>query len=116
MGVAPVQGRAFTAANGQAGGEHVVVVGHGLWAQRFGSDPSVIGRRILLNGVSYEIVGVMPASFRHPADADFWMPLAPVGQFQDLFQARGSYWLTIVGRLKPGVTRAAAQSEMGDNA
>ena len=54
----------------------------------------------------------MPASFTHPDDAELWMPLAPVGQFEELFGARGSYWLTIIGRLKPGVTRAAAQSEM----
>jgi hypothetical protein len=54
----------------------------------------------------------MPASFKHPADAEFWMPLAPVDEFQTLFGARGFYWLTIIGRLKPGVTRVAAQSEM----
>ena len=45
-------------------------------------------------------------------DTELWLPLAPVGQFQGLFRASGSYWLTIVGRLKPGVTRVAAQSEM----
>ena len=112
MGVAPLHGRAFGAANGQAGGEHVVIVGHGLWTRRFGADASVIGRRIALNGVPYEVIGVMPASFKHPADAELWMPLAPVGQFQELFAARGSFWLTIVGRLNPGVTRVAAQAEM----
>jgi predicted permease len=112
MGVGPLQGRAFGSANGQAGGEKVVVVAHGLWMRRFGADPSIIGRRIVLDGVPHEVVGVMPASFKHPADAELWMPLAPVGQFKELFGARGSYWLTIIGRLKPGVTRAAAQSEM----
>jgi predicted permease len=112
MGVVPLQGRAFSSANGQAGGERVVIVAHGLWTRRFGADASIIGRRIALNGVPYEVIGVMPASFKHPADAELWMPLAPVGQFQELFGTRGSYWLTIVGRLKPGVTRVAAQSEM----
>jgi predicted permease len=112
MGVVPAQGRAFAAANGQAGGERVVILAHGLWTRRFGADVSIIGRRIVLNGVPHEVVGVMPASFAHPADAELWMPLAPVGQFEELFSARGSFWLTIVGRLKPGVTRAAAQSEM----
>ena len=112
MGVAPLQGRAFTSAHGQAGGERVVILAHGLWTRRFGADVSIIGRPIVLNRVPYEVVGVMPASFKHPADAELWIPLAPVGQFQELFGARGSYWLTIVGRLKPGVTRAAAQSEM----
>jgi len=112
MGVAPLRGRGFSAADGQAGGERVVILGHALWMQRFGGDASVIGRRIMLNGVPFEVVGVMPETFKHPADAELWVPLAPVGQFQELFGARGSYWLTIVGRLKPGVTRAAAQSEM----
>ena len=112
MGVVPLQGRAFSSANGQAGGERVVIVAHGLWMRRFGADASIIGRRIVLNGVPHEVIGVMPASFAHPADAELWMPLAPVGEFQALFGARGSYWLTIIGRLKPGVTRVAAQSEM----
>jgi len=112
MGVVPLQGRAFGAADGQAGGERVVILAHGLWTRRFGADPFIIGRRIVLSGVPHEVIGVMPASFKHPVDAELWMPLAPVGQFQELFAARGSYWRTIVGRLKPGVTRAAAQSEM----
>jgi putative ABC transport system permease protein len=112
MGVAPLHGRAFSAANGQAGGERAVILAHGLWTRRFGGDASIIGRRIALNGVPYEVIGVMPANFSHPADAELWMPLAPVGQFQELFGARGSYWLTIVGRLKPAVPRVAAQSEM----
>jgi putative ABC transport system permease protein len=90
----------------------VVIVAHGLWMRRFGADASVIGRRIVLDGVPHEVIGVMPASFKHPADAELWLPLAPVGEFQALFGARGSYWLTIIGRLKPGVTRVAAQSEM----
>jgi putative ABC transport system permease protein len=90
----------------------VVILGHGLWTRRFGADPGIVGRQIMLNGVSHEVVGVMPASFAHPTDAEFWVPLAPVGQFESLFASRGSFWLTVIGRLKPGVTRAAAQSEM----
>ena len=112
MGVAPLQGRAFSSANGQAGGERVVILAHGLWMRRFGADASIIGRRIVLDGVPHEVIGVMPASFTHPAEAELWMPLAPVGEFEALFGARGSYWLTIIGRLKPGVTQVAAQSEM----
>src|SRR5829696_3821385 len=97
MGVVPVQGRTFTAANGQAGGERVVIIGHGLWARRFGADASIVGKRIVLDGLPHEIVGVMPASFQHPADAELWMPLAPVGEFKELWGARGSFWLTIIG-------------------
>jgi predicted permease len=112
MGVVPFQGRAFHSADGQAGGERVAILAHGLWVQRFGADASIVGRSIVLDGVAHEVIGIMPASFKHPADAELWTPLAPVGGFKELFDTRGSYWLTIVGRLKPGVTRVTAQSEM----
>ena len=112
LAVAPARGRAFTAANGQTGGERIAILAHGLWTRRFGADPSIVGRTIVLNGASHEVLGVMPESFAYPGDAEFWVPLAPVGPYEELLRARGSYWLTIVGRLKPGVTREAAQSEM----
>jgi putative ABC transport system permease protein len=112
LGVAPGWGRGFTAAHGQAGGERVVVLAHRFWMRRFGADPAIVGRTIMLNGVPHEVLGVMPQTFVYPETAEFWVPLAPVGQFEALFTARGSYWLTIVGRLKAGVTQAAAQSEM----
>jgi len=112
LGVAPARGRAFAAANGQAGGERVAILAHGLWTRRFGADPSIVGRTIVLNGVSHEVVGVMPENFAYPEDAEFWVPLAPVGPYEQLLRARGAYWLTVVGRLKPGVTRETAQAEM----
>ena len=112
MRVAPSLGRAFTPENGRAGSDRVVILGHGLWTRRFGADAGIVGRQITLNGMSHEAVGVMPASFAHPSDAEFWVPLAPVGQFESLFTSRGSFWLTVVGRLKPGVSTASAQSEM----
>ena len=112
MQVRPALGRAFVPENGRAGGERVVLLSHGLWTRRFGADPATVGRQIALNGLSHEVLGVMPASFAQPSDAEFWLPLAPVGQFESLFTARGAYWATIIGRLKPGVTRAAAQAEM----
>jgi putative ABC transport system permease protein len=112
LGVAPGRGRGFDAAHGRAGGERVVVLAHRMWVRRFGANPAMIGGTIMLNGVSHEVLGVMPETFVYPESAEFWVPLAPVGQFEQLFTSRGSYWLTIVGRLKPGVTRPAAQSEM----
>ena len=112
LGVAPGWGRGFTAAHGRAGGERVVVLAHRFWMRRFGADPAIVGGTIMLNGVSHEVLGVMPETFLYPETAEFWVPLAPVGQFEELFTARGSYWLTIVGRLKAGITRSAAQSEM----
>src|SRR5687768_2430593 len=79
MRVAPLHGRAFVEGNGRAGGERVVVLAHGLWTRRFGADRSIVGRQLVLNGLSYEVVGVMPVDFAHPASAEFWVPLAPVG-------------------------------------
>ena len=112
LGVAPARGRAFAPDNGQAGGERVVILAHGLWTRRFGADPSLLGRTIALNGVPYEVLGVMPEGFAYPEGTEFWVPLAPVGSYAELFTARSAYWLMMIGRLKPGITRAAAQSEM----
>ncbi|MEO6214255.1 MAG: ABC transporter permease [Vicinamibacterales bacterium] len=112
LAVRPAMGRVFDAANAKAGGERVAVLAHRFWQQRFGGDRSILGRGILLDGISHEVVGVMPEAFAYPEDAEFWVPLAPVGPFEQLFTARGAYWLTVIGRLKPGVARPAAQSEM----
>ncbi len=112
LGVAPAFGRGFTTEQWTVGGADVALLGHGLWQSRFGSDPGVIGRTISLNGIARRVVGVMPQGFAHPADAQVWLPLAHTRQFASLLQSRGSYWLTIIGRLKPGVARGTAQSEM----
>ena len=54
----------------------------------------------------------MPETFAYPEDAELWTPMTPTGPFGQMFTQRGAFWLTVIGRLKPGVTRAAAQSEM----
>ena len=64
FGVAPVLGRAFLAGEDQQGHDHVVILSHGLWARRFGSDPAVVGRVVRLNREDYVVAGVMPANFR----------------------------------------------------
>ena len=112
MGVRPVHGRTFTAADGAPGAGQTAVVSHGFWLNRLGGDRAVTGRKITLNGAAYEVIGVMPESFAHPQDAEVWTPMTPTGVYGPLFTQRGSFWLTVIGRLKPGVTRAAAQSEM----
>jgi putative ABC transport system permease protein len=112
LGVAPALGRTFGAREGEAGGDRVAILSHGLWQTRFGSDPAIVGRSIVLNSVSHEVLGVMPPSFAHPETAQVWTPLAPSPRFAQLMQSRGSYWLQVIARLKPGVERGAAQSEM----
>jgi putative ABC transport system permease protein len=112
LGVGPALGRTFAAADGAAGAGNAAILSHGLWQTRFGGDPSIVGRTIVLNSVSYEVRGVMPASFAHPETAVVWTPLAPSERLAPLLQSRTAYWLQVIGRLKPGIDRRAAQSEM----
>src|SRR5688572_43049 len=112
LGVAPALGRTFGAREGAAGGARVAILSHGLWQTRFSGDPAIVGRTVMLNSVSHEVLGVMPASFAHPETAAVWTPLARSERLASLLQSRSSYWLQIVGRLKPGIDRRAAQSEM----
>ena len=112
MGVTPIAGRGFTADEDRPGQGSVVVIAEHLWRARLGSDPSVVGRPIQLNNVPHTIVGVMPASFGFPPGAggavpDIWTPIAEPIQLY-----RGRHYLTIVGRLRAGVTVAQAQSDL----
>jgi putative ABC transport system permease protein len=109
MGVPPLVGRVFTAENEIEGKDRVIVLSYGLWQRRFGGAPDVVGRTFSLNGQPHEVIGVMPERLRWPEDAELWKPLAPD---QDDRQARFSFWLPVVGRLKPGIAVEQAQAEM----
>jgi putative ABC transport system permease protein len=109
MGIAPLRGRVFTAASETEGQDGVVVLSYGLWQRRFGGAADVVGKTITLSTRPHEIIGVMPPEMRWPQRAEFWTPLAPD---QGLREARGAFWLPVIGRLKPGVTVEAAQTEM----
>jgi predicted permease len=103
-------GRSFAADEDQEGTDDVAVLSHAFWTSRYGSDPQVIGRTVLLNGIRRTIIGVMPAEFRFPSpDVRFWVPLA-LGP-ADL-QQRGNHSLTIVGRLRSGVTFGSVEDEI----
>lgn len=107
----PMLGRPFAAEEDRPGeASHVALLGYGLWASRFGSDRGVIGRTILLDGEGYKVIGVMPAGFHFPdPDDELYVPLA----LSDAALAnRGSHYLRVIARLKPGVSAAQAQSEM----
>src|SRR5258708_37878010 len=73
--VHPALGRAFSADENPPGKTKVVILSNGVWEQRFGSDPNVIGRQITLDGVSREVVGVMPRGFAYPRDRQAWLPI-----------------------------------------
>jgi putative ABC transport system permease protein len=109
MGVNPELGRGFTAEEEQPGRDRIVVLSHGLWQRRFGGDPGILNRTISLNGESHVVVGVAPPGFQFPEKTEIWSPLAPN---ENMRAARGVFWLPVVGRLKPGVTRAQAQADM----
>ncbi|HZN12569.1 MAG TPA: ABC transporter permease, partial [Blastocatellia bacterium] len=110
--VKPALGRAFRAEEDQPGGEPVAILSHGLWQRRFGGDPQILGRALVLSGRSYSVVGVMPEDFNFPSRVELW---TPVGQEsgQPSWQNRGNHpGLYGVARLKGGVTIDRARAEM----
>ena len=110
MGQQPMLGRGFTLEDDRPGAAGVVVIGHSIFVNRYGSNPSVIGRSVRINDIPTTIIGVMPQGFKFPFNTDLWLPLGTVqGLDQQLRNARN--W-QVFGRLAPGVTREQAQSEL----
>jgi len=112
----------MTLGRGFSGGEEylpVIVLGHGLWRRRFGADPAIAGKTVLLSGRPYTVVGVAPPAFRGldlVLDTQFWVPLGNLDQLlpkSSNYDSRNYHWLAVVARLKPGVTRAQAAAELG---
>ena len=88
----------------------MIIIGHGVWTERFGADPSAIGRTMRVNGAPATIIGVMPPGFRFPYLAEVWQPLA---QMPDLTaQPRDARAIDVFGRLADGVTLAQARAEL----
>jgi len=108
MQVQPALGRGFSAEEDKSRAK-VVVLTDGLWQRRYGGDPGIIGRVIQMNGEPYTVIGVTPPSFHFPdrENAFFW----PAGLNAEV-NNRGSHFLTVIARMKPGVTRERAQTEM----
>jgi putative ABC transport system permease protein len=108
MATRPALGRAFTRAEARDS-EPVVVISHGLWTTRFGRDPDIIDRTVMLDDEPWRVVGVMPSGFAYPERVDFWLPLA----LTDADRASMNSWfLGTIGRLRPAVTREAARREL----
>lgn len=109
LGIEPRLGRALVAGDDPPGADRVAIVSHGLWMERYGGDPGVLGRAISLDGVPHTIVGVMPATFTPPGgDARLWTPLSEESKGED----RKSQFLEVVGRLAPGVSMADASDRL----
>lgn len=113
MGVKPLLGRWFLPSEDQPGADHEAVLSDGLWKGVFGADPHVVGKDITLDGENYTVVGVMPASFDLPnMTPDLWAPLALTPAQLDPVKQRSHQWLSMVARLRPGVTLAQAQTAL----
>ena len=109
LGVRPLFGRTFTEEECRADAK-LVLLSYAFWDRRFAHDPSILGRKILLNNVPFEVIGVMPRNFWYPTtEFQFWTPLhiSP-----EEIESRWGFYYRAVGRLKPGVQLQQAQEEM----
>jgi predicted permease len=110
LGVGAMHGRALGYEDDAMGAPDVVVISHQLWARRLGSDPSVIGQSMMLDGIPRRIVGVMPAGLSYPLGTELWIPVR--FSSDTLASQRGAHYLEVIARLRPDVTRDAAQAQM----
>jgi putative ABC transport system permease protein len=111
--VGPALGRLYGPAEEVIGEHRVVVLTHGFWQSRFGGDPGVIGRRLILQGEEHEVIGVLPADYEDPDPGPFGQASLLLPLAIDLSpEARGGHWLLSYGRLAAGATLRSAQTEM----
>lgn len=108
LGVSPVLGRGFSAADGVRGAPRVVILGNAVWQKQYSGDPGILGKVVRINGEDATVVGVMIPSFRFPSTHDLWMPLQPTTQRNQ----RSSRGLTLFGRLGPQSSMASVQAEL----
>ena len=106
---ARILGRVFTSEEDQPGRSNVVVLSHRLWQEHFGSNPAIVGQNIKLDGQSYLVAGVMPATFQFPEFAQMWTPMAWTDKEKSV---RGEHHSVVIARLKPGIDVKQAQAEM----
>src|SRR5678816_133319 len=110
LGVDPLLGRTFQNGEDNQGGPKVTVLTYALWQRRFGADPNIVGRALTLNGETYTVIGVLPASFQFALrPADLFLPYQPT---QNQLTRRFMHGTNLIGRLKPGKTADEAQSEL----
>jgi putative ABC transport system permease protein len=109
LGIQPIHGRVFLPEEDRPGNNREVVLTYKFWQTHYASDPSAVGRSILLDGEPYTIVGVMGPKMNKPGFAQLWVPLALTSKEAAV---RGEHHFLSIARLKPGVTLAQAQAEM----
>jgi putative ABC transport system permease protein len=118
LGASPELGRGFSPQDDEPH-HHVVILSHGLWKERFGGDPGIIGRVITLDNSAYTVVGVMPASFRYLLQREtpeLWSSFSPLRESTDgsptMTDERDAHFMRVIARMKPGVTVAEAQANL----
>jgi putative ABC transport system permease protein len=118
FGINPMLGRPVLADDEKPGSDHVVVLSYGLWKRRFGSDRTLVGRNIVLDGEAYTVIGVMPPDFSPDDYGELWLPspwgvpTSPQRPDQDPRPIRDHDYMDVWARLKPGVTIDTARAEM----
>ncbi|HEY6402661.1 MAG TPA: ABC transporter permease, partial [Blastocatellia bacterium] len=113
LGANALIGRTLREEETWEGGHRVAVLSYGMWRRRFGADPKIVGRKIMLNGRDREVVGVMPPDFYFPSkEAEVWIPMG--WNYAEIAKLRRPHFLRAIGRLKPGVTLNQARAEMKD--
>jgi predicted permease len=105
----PVRGRSFLPEEEEPGHSQSVILSNKLWQRAFGANPGLIGQTVTLNSRPFTVVGIMPAGFEFPAEAELWVPLAMEEKEK---QVRSIHDFLVVARLKPNVSVAQAQAEM----
>jgi putative ABC transport system permease protein len=109
VGVIPATGRPFRLEEEQLGHDREAILSNGLWQRRFASDPAIVGKTIVLDGKTYDVVGVAGREFTFPVGAEIWLPLALKPEEEML---RSSRYLMPTVRLKPGVSLTDVRAEM----
>jgi putative ABC transport system permease protein len=109
LGVSPLHGRGFTSKDDQPGHDSVAVLSFGLWQRRFGGDPNLVGQQVHLDGSQYSVVGIMPAGFQYPRDAEIWTPLALNA---NQTQTREAHFLQVIARRRADVSLAQVRAEL----
>ncbi|MEP7345830.1 MAG: ABC transporter permease [Gemmatimonadaceae bacterium] len=114
FGAHPLLGRLYRPEDSENGSHRVVVLSHELW-QRLSGDSSILGTPLQLNGFAFEVIGVLPPDFHFPRTAQIWLPF-PVTPQNTSPEQRGSLYVSVVGRVKPGISPAQLSTALADEA
>jgi putative ABC transport system permease protein len=113
--VQPILGRTFAPDDGKPGASPVVILSESLWRGSFAADPSIIGSSIALDKRAFTVIGVVPAAFRFPQlqkSRQLWVPIVDDPLFGSWLERRGGHWLTLTGRIKPGVNPKQVEAQL----